>query len=215
MGGILSVEGKLTPDKAQAIKDSLALAFDVTTGTPGGIAVMEKGLTFIPVSISAADSQLLETRGFNVTEIARFFGVSPTKLFDQSNLTYSNVEALSLGFITDTIAPLDAKIENEFNRKLFRPSERLKTRLNLSIKELILNNADSKSNYLSKMFATGGYTVNEIRAELGLENFDHENADKPMAQVNMQTIDKFGQNPKVVAPPKVEQPPVDNSKVNQ
>lgn len=212
MSGILSVEGKLTPEKAEGIKNSWAAAFDLSTGTPGGIAVMEKGLNFIPVSISAQDAQLLETRKFNVQEIGRFFGVSPTKLFDDGSLTYSNVEALSLGFITDTIAPLDAKIESEFNRKLYRPSERINTQLNLSIKELILNNADSKANYLSKMFATGGYTINELRAEIGEGRFDDPNADKPMAQVNMQTIDRFGK-PKVEAqPPKVEAPPVDDVK---
>lgn len=213
LSGILSVEGKLTPDKAQNIKDSWAAAFNVTAGLPGGIAVMEKGLEFKPVTVNPKDAQMLETRQYNVVEICRFFGVSPSKVFDSNNLTYSNIEAFQLGFLTDTISPLDSKIENEFNRKLFRPSEREKVKLNLSIKELLLSNSDSKANYLSKMFATGGYTVNEIRKELGLPAFDHENADEPLTQVNMQLISKFGMNTKPVASaPAVVAAPVDNVK---
>jgi len=212
MSGLLSVEGKLTPEKATQIKQSWAAAFDVSSGNPGGIAVMEKGLEFKPVTVNPKDAQMLETRQYNVVDICRFFGVSPSKVFDSNNLTYSNIEAFQLGFITDTISPFDCKIENEFNRKLFRPSERQITKLNLNLDELLRGNMDSKANFLSKMFATGGYTVNEIREELGLPKFDHENADTPLCQVNMQMINKFGQVTKTPAAP---QPPVDDVAQNQ
>jgi len=192
-GGIISVEGKLTPDKAEKIKASWSLAFNTDSGSPGGIAVMEKGLDFKQLTMSPEDSQLLQTRQFNVVEIARFFGVSPSKLFDSANQTYSNVEAFQLGFLTDTISPLDTKIENEFNRKLFKPSVREKTKLNLNIDELMRANMDTKANYLSKMFQAGGYTVNEIRAELGLPAFQDENSNQPLVQVNMMPISKLGQ----------------------
>jgi len=199
-GGILSVEGKLTPDKAEAIKASWAAAFDTTTGSPGGIAVMEKGLEFKQLTINPQDSQLLQTREFNVTEIARFFGVSPSKLFDSANQTYSNVEAFQLGFLTDTISPLDSKIENEFNRKLFRPSVRETTKLELRVEELLRANMDTRANYMSKMFQSGGFTVNEIRAVLGMSGYVDENADSPLVQVNMSPISKLGQKAPVPAP---------------
>ena len=168
MSGILSSEGRLTAEKAKGIKDSWAAAFNLTSGQPGGIAVMESGLTFTPVTVNPKDAQMLETRQFNVIEICRFFGVSPAKVFDSANLTYSNIESFQLGFITDTISPLDAKIEAEFNRKLLRPSLRLKTRLNLNIDDLLRGNMDSTANYMSKMFQCGGFTINEIRAKNGL-----------------------------------------------
>ena len=194
-GGILTVEGKLSPDKAENIKAAWAAAFNSTTGVPGGIAVMEKGLEFKQLTINPQDSQLLETRKFNVTEIARFFGVHPSKLFDDGAQTYSNVEAHQLGYLTDTISPLDSKIENEFNRKLFRPSVREKTKLSLSIEELQRANMDTKANYLSKMFQSGGYTVNEIRTQLGLPEYPGENSNQPLVQVNMSPINKLGVKP--------------------
>ena len=190
--GIISAEGKMTPDKAKAIKDAWNTAFVDSGGvTGGGVAVMEGGLQFKPITINPKDAQLLESRQFNVVEICRFFGVHPSKVFDSQNLTYSNIESFQLGFLTDTISPLNAKVEAEFNRKLLRPSQRKKTRLSLNIEELLRANMDAKANYVSKMFQAGGYTVNEVRKKAGNPKFDDPNADKPMVQINMQTIDAF------------------------
>ncbi len=198
MNAILQVEGKLTKDKAKDMKISWAEAFDVEAGVPGGIAVMEGGLTFIPVNVNPKDAQMLETRKFNVIEICRFFGVAPSKVFDDANLTYSNVESFQLGFISDTVAPLNAKIEGEFNKKLLRPSKRRLTKLNLNIKALLSYNLDSKANYISKMFQVGGYTVNEVRAEVGTPSM--KNGDKAYVQVNMKSIDV----PEVLKPKEIE-----------
>jgi HK97 family phage portal protein len=209
MSGILQQEvGKLTPEKAKQIKDSWAKAFDITSGQPGGIAVMEGGLKFTPVTVNPKDAQMLETRQFNVVEICRFFGVSPSKVFDSQNLTYSNIESFQLGFLTDTISPLDAKIEAEFNRKLLRPSKRMNTRFNLNIDDLLRANMDATANYVSKMFQCGGYTVNEVRAKIG--NPKVEGGDKALAPMNLIDINApITQNKQVDKNIKVNQKPVD------
>jgi HK97 family phage portal protein len=187
MAGILQTEGKLTKPKAQEIKDSWAAAFNITSGQPGGIAVMESGLTFIPVTINPKDAQMLETRQFNVIDICRFFGVHPSKVFDSANLTYSNIESFQLGFLTDTISPWDSKIEAEFNRKLLRPGKRIKTKLNLNLDDLLRANMDSTANYVSKMFQCGGYTVNEVRAKIGQPKV--KGGDKAYAPMNLIPVD--------------------------
>lgn len=186
--GILTVKGKMTKEKASDIKQGFREAFNITTGEPGGIVVMEEGLTFEPISVNPRDAQMLETRQFNVIEICRFFGVSPSKVFDNNNLTYSNIEAFQLGFLTDTISPLDAKIEAEFNRKLLRPSKRLNTKLNLNINELLRANMDSKANYYSKLFQVGAYTPNEIRTEIGQPKV--KGGDKSYVQINLMPVDQ-------------------------
>lgn len=201
MSGILMAEGKLKEDQATAIKAAWAEAFNVTDGTPGGIAVMEAGLKFEPVTVNPKDAQMLETRQFNVEEICRFFGVPPVKVFNNPNQPYSNVEAYQLTFITDTISPLNAKFENEFNRKLFRPSQRSRLKVDLNINDLLRANLDAKANYVSKMFQCGGYTVNEVRKETRQPLSVEANAEKPMIQVNMMPIDKIG----------LKEKPVDNN----
>ena len=196
MSGILTSMGKLTKEKADAIKKSWSDAFNITSGNPGGIAVMESGLEFKPVTVNPKDAQMLETRQFNVVEICRFFGVSPSKVFDSNNLTYSNIESFQLGFLTDTISPIDSKIENEFNRKLLPPLQRRMTKINLNIEELLRANLDARANYVNKMFQSGGFTVNEVRKAAGNPKYDNPNADKPLVQINMQTIDNFEKNKK-------------------
>lgn len=186
--GILTTEGTLTQDKADAIKASWASAFNVNTGTPGGVAVVQKGLTFTPVTVNPKDAQMLETRQFNNIDICRFFGVPPVKVFASGEMPYTNVEAYQLGFITDTISPLDEKIESEFNRKIFRPSQRRVTKINLDIKNLLRANMDARANYLSKMFQVGGYTVDELRAEIGHPKVDGGNV--PFIQSNMVPLNK-------------------------
>lgn len=198
MSGILQSEGKMTKEKADALKGAWSAAFDITTGQPGGIAVMESGLTFTPVTVNPKDAQMLETRQFNVIEICRFFGVAPPKVFDGNNLTYSNIESFQLGFITDTVSPFDAKIESEFNRKLFRPSQRRTTKINMNITELLRANLDAKANYVSKMFQVGGFNVNEVRKECGNPKYDHANADKPMIQINLTSVDNIGTKQKPI-----------------
>ena len=195
MSGIITVEGgKLTKEMAQGVKDSWQAAFNNGDKGTGGIAVLGGGLTFTPVNVNPKDAQMLETRQFNVVEICRFFGVAPSKVFDNNNLTYSNVESFQLGFISDTIAPLNSKIEGEFNRKLLRPSKRFTTYLNLDIKGLLNYNLDAKANYVSKMFQSGGFTVNEVRAEIG--NPTLKGGDDAYVQVNMKRINE----PEIVKP---------------
>jgi len=190
MSGILSVGGKLTEEKAAAIKSSWQQAFNVDSGTPGGIAVMESGMEFKPITINPKDAQMLETRQFNIIEICRFFGVPPSKAFSQEGLTYSNVEAYQLQFITDTVTPMDSRIETEFTKKLVMPSQRKLMYLNLNVEQLMRANLDSLANYYSKMFQSGGFSVNEIRQKLGNEKVT--GGDEPMVQVNMQKLNKAG-----------------------
>jgi len=51
------------------------------------------------------------------------------------------------------------------------------------------------------MFQCGGFTINEVRKNLGTPKYNHENADKPMVQINMQTADTFSNKAKVAEVP--------------
>lgn len=81
-------------------------------------------MKYQPITISPKDSQLLESREFNVVDLCRFFSVSPVKAFDLSKSSYSTVEATQLQYLTDTVLAVITKIEQEINRKVFLKSER-------------------------------------------------------------------------------------------
>lgn len=192
LSGIISVPGKIDSDRAKALKDSWGAAFTLNsnTGVAGGVAVMEGGAEYKSVQVNPKDAQMLETRAFNVLDICRFFGVSPIKAFDISTSTYANVESYQLGYITDTITPISRKIENEFNRKLFRPSQRNKTKIILDINELMSADLDTQANYYSQMLQCGAFTPNEIRRKI--HNPVIKDGDTSYIQVNLAPV---GQKP--------------------
>lgn len=186
LSGILKVTGKITPEKAATMKTAWSSAFEVEDGTPAGVAVIEAGTEFQPVMVNPRDAQMLESRQYSVVEICRFFGVSPTKAFDTNASSYNSVEAGQLAFMTDAVQPITSKIENEVNRKVWRPSEKLMTKARFDTDELLRIDSDSQANYMMKMFQIGAYTSNEIRSRIG--NTKVDGGDTPYVQVNMQPL---------------------------
>lgn len=185
LSGILSVPGKIDATKAAALKASWGTAFalNATTGNAGGVAVLEGGAEFKPVSVNPKDAQMLETRTFNIIDICRFFGVHPSKAFDTSSASYASAESYQLGYITDTMTPLARKIDNEVNRKLYRPSQRDKVKAILRVREMRSADLDTLKNYYTGMFQVGAYSPNDICREMNLP-LDPK-GDKRYVQVNL------------------------------
>lgn len=188
LAGIIKVQSSLTPKQKLDIKESWQATFSPVTGTPNGVAVLEGNMDFQPITVNPADAQLLETRQFNVIDICRFFGVSPVKAFDLSKSSYSTVEATQLAFLTDTLNPLLQKIELEFERKLYKPSERSTIDVRFDTSVLLRADKASRASYYNTLFQIGVITPNEIRKALDLEPL--ENGDKSFVQVNVTTLDK-------------------------
>lgn len=187
--GILKCNSPLTTNQKEKLKLSWNSAFNGTTGTPNGVAVLDADLDFKAVSVNPSDAQLLETRQFNVIDICRFFGVSPVKAFDLSKSSYNTIEQMQLAFLTDTLQPLLEKFEQEFKRKLYKPSERQYIDVRFSTAPLLRADKQSLANYYSTLFNIGAITPNEIRQELDLPAI--EGGDKNFVQVNMQTVKDF------------------------
>jgi len=186
LAGYLKMQTQVSPAQAQALKSSWQQSFNAVSGMPNGIAVVEGNAEFVPVSVNPADAQLLETREFNVIDICRFFGVSPVKAFDLSKSSYSTVEATQLAFLTDTLSPLLEKIELEFERKLYKPSERDSIDVRFDTSVLLRADKASQAEYFNKLFQIGAITINEIRKELDLPAID--NGDNSFVQVNVSTL---------------------------
>jgi HK97 family phage portal protein len=205
LSGILSVPGKIDAAKAKDMKTAWGAAFALnsTTGNAGGVAVLEGGAEFKPVSVNPKDAQMIETRAFNVIDICRFFGVHPSKAFDTSSAAYASAESYQLGYITDTMTPLARKIDNEVNRKLYRPSQRKKTKALLRVREMRSADLKTVGDYYTKMFQVGAYSPNDICRELNLPLVAEGN--KHYVQVNLAELGKIpepvqNKNTNVVTP---------------
>ena len=166
VGGILTVQSSLTPRQKEDIKTSWNQSFGGRNGTSNGLAVLEGNMTYAPISVNSRDAQLLETRQFNVTDICRFFNVSPVMAFDLSHSSYSTVEATNISFLSTTLQPILSKLELEFKRKLFKSHADIDVRFDVA--ELLRTDKQSQSEYYQKMILNGIMSVNEVRKELNL-----------------------------------------------
>lgn len=183
VGGVLASEKPMSDKQIKKIKQGWRQAFG-RDGESNGVAVLEGGLKYQPITINAKDAQLLETRQFNVIDICRFFGVSPVKAFDLTKSSYSTVEATNIGFLTDTLSPLLEKIELEFETKLFGTDCNVDVRFDVA--QLLRADKQSLAQYYSTMFQIGAYAPNEIRREIDLPAV--EGGDENYVQVNLQTL---------------------------
>ena len=184
VSGILTVEGKrLNKEQRDEIYQ---VWYDRMENHPNGIAVLEGNMGYTPITVSPKDCQLLESRLFNVTDICRFFSVSPVKAFDLSKSSYSTVEATQLQYLTDTVLAVITKMELEINRKVFLPSERGHILAEFDTSAILRTDKAAQAAYWKDMFYSGGATPNEIRRESNLPR--KENGDEAFVPVNVQTL---------------------------
>lgn len=124
--------------------------------------VLEEGLDVTNISMTSEDAQFLETRRFQVEDVARFFGVPPHMIghTDKQTSWGTGVEQNTLGFLIFTIIPWLTRFEQEFNRKLFPRSP-----FYAQFKHQGLMRGDSKARaeYYASGHQNGWLTTNEIR----------------------------------------------------
>lgn len=169
VSGILSTNSpRLTEEQRNAIRAGWIQAH----GKNGnGICILEAGMTYSPVSSNSKEAQLLESRLFNIQDIARFFNINPVLLGDLSHSSYSTIEASLLEFVTHTLYPYITLIENELKRKLIKPSEK-GLYIDLDAGFILKSDKTSQANYLSTLKNAGIITPNEARQQLGLNPID-------------------------------------------
>ena len=108
------------------------------------------------------------------------------KAFDLSKSSYSTVEATNLSFLTDTLSPLLEKIELEFERKLYKPSEKANIDVRFDTSRLLRADKQSLASYYNTLFNIGVVSCNDIRKEIDLPYI--EGGDAHFVQVNLATL---------------------------
>ena len=98
-GGLLEYPG--TVKNPDAVRESWEKGF--SQGNSHKIAVLEEGMKYTPISISPNEAQFLETRKFQINEIARIFRIPPHMLADLEKASFSNLELQSLEFVKYTL----------------------------------------------------------------------------------------------------------------
>ena len=183
--GVLASKAMLNNKQKEEIRTQWK---EVMASEDGGIAILGADMTFTPITLSASDAQLLETRHFNVEEIARFYGISPTLLGDLTKSSYATFEATSLDFLTNSLQPRLTNIEQELNLKLLSRREKQVQHMHFAFEteDLLRCTKTEMAGYYRDMINNGVMSVNEVRRKLDFEPVD--GGDEHYIQLNMTTL---------------------------
>ena len=184
--GFIKVPGQLTTQQKTEYLQNLS---DLGTNNNNSLNILTQGAEWQGININPDDAQLLESRQFNTSIIATYFGVPASKLNSKEGVSYNSISAEQIQFLTDTIQPILYKLEDEFETKLLSDFERINTEIKFKIDDILRVDLKTKSEYYRTMFNLGVFSQNEIRYELDMQAI--ENGDNHFAQVNMMTLDQF------------------------
>ena len=135
----------------------------------GKVAVLEEGMKYTPISISPEQAQFLETRKFQINEIARIFRVPPHMVGDLEKSSFSNIEQQSLEFVKYTLDPWVLRWEQSMARALFTIDEKKEYFIKFNLEGLLRGDYQSRMNGYSIARQNGWMSANDIRE---LENLD-------------------------------------------
>jgi HK97 family phage portal protein len=160
-GGVIEVPNELTEEQASDIGRD----WNITHTGPyraGKIGILSGGATFRPLTLNAADAQLLEARRFNVEDIARLFRV-PLSLLGHpvaGSMSFASVEAQNLSFVQHSLRPLLERLEQALSGLLPEPEGFIKFNLDALLRGTTLERFDA----YTKGLREGFLSLNDVRS---------------------------------------------------
>ncbi len=127
------------------------------------IAVLEEGMKFQPIGIPPEQAQFLETRKFQINEIARIFRVPPHMVGDLEKSSFSNIEQQSLEFVKYTLDPWVVRWEQALQKALLLPSEKRIYFVKFNVDGLLRGDYASRMNGYAVARQNGWMSANDIR----------------------------------------------------
>ena len=165
-GGLLEYPGVVKdPDR---VRESWNRGFAGSQNS-GKVAILENGMKYTPISISPEQAQFLETRKFQINEIARIFRVPPHMVGDLEKSSFSNIEQQSLEFVKYTLDPWVVRWEQSIQRTLLTPEEKKQYFVKFNVEGLLRGDYQSRMNGYAIARQNGWRSANDIRE---LENLD-------------------------------------------
>ncbi len=159
----------------------------------GESPLLEGGMTAANIGIPPRDAQLLESRGFSVEEVCRWFRVDPTMVGhgNKDSNWGTGLEQKLITFLTFTLRPWLKRIEDAVNTRLLSPVEQQRYHVEFSIEGLLRADSAGRANFYAAMVNNGIFTRDEVRI---LENKIPRggNADVLTVQSAMAPLDSLG-----------------------
>ena len=180
--GALQHPGELGKEGRDNIRDS----FDETyAGVDNAFKtlILEEGMEWKSLGMTNEDSQFLETRKFQVNEIARIFRIPPHMIADLEKATFSNIESQAREFVKYSLSPWLVRWEQMLNRALLTEDEQDELFFEFLVDGFLRGDTKARHDSYKTAILTGYFTRNEVRL---LENRNPlPGLDEPLTPMNM------------------------------
>lgn len=214
-GVIISHPNTLSPQAHSNLKQALTETYS-GLGQAHRLMLLQEGMKIESVGVPPEDSQFLESRQFQIPEIARWFNLPPHKLKDLTRSSFSNIESEQQSFYIDSILPWLVRLEQNYNLQLLSSSEKSLTgygRLYFKhiVEGILRGDAAARATFYREMFNIGAMSINEIRGKEDMDPIDGGNIH--LVPMNMTSLENAGKPP---APPAIPENKEDtNDEVNE
>lgn len=165
-GGLLEYPG--TVKDPEKVRESWNKGFGGSSNS-NKVAILEEGMKYTPISISPNEAQFLETRKFQINEIARIFRVPPHMVGDLEKSSFSNIEQQSLEFVKYTLEPWLIRWEQAMARVLISQNDKAAFFIKFNVDGLLRGDYASRMSGYATARQNGWMSTNDIRE---LENLD-------------------------------------------
>jgi HK97 family phage portal protein len=192
-GVIVSHPGKLSPEAAQNLQKSLVSSYS-GLGKSHRLMLLEEGMALEKLGVPPNDSQFLESRQFQVPEIARWFNLPPHKLKDLTKSSFSNIEAEQISFLTDSILPWLVRLEQNYKMQLLTAVEKKQgLYFKHTVEGLLRASTKERALFYRTMWMMGAISQNEIREKEDMDPI--EGGDEYFVPLNMVPLSRALQEP--------------------
>lgn len=187
--GTLEHPNALSDGAFEHLKESLRDSFGgVSSSSAFSALILEEGMKWNKISMSAEDAQFIESRKFQLNEIARIYRVPPHMIGDLERATFSNIEHQQIEFVVHSLGPWIVRWEQALNASLLTDVEQEEFFFEFLVDALL--RGDTKTRFEAYNLAAGGnapwLTRNEIRLA---ENRNEEpGLDEFLVPANMTTV---------------------------
>lgn len=162
MGGFVEYPGTLDEESYQRFKESWNSTYSGVVNQHK-IAFLEEGFKFNQLGRNPNESQALESRKFQVTEICRIMGVPPHKVFDLDRATFSNIEQQNIEYVQESITPMCVRIEQTIFKDLLTSREQETFYAKFNVNGLLRGDLAARTTYYHNARQDGWMNANEIR----------------------------------------------------
>lgn len=191
-GTIVNHPGKLSEVAHTNLSNSLKDAHS-GLGKSHKLMLLEEGMKIETLGIPPNDSQFIESRAFQIPEIARWFNLPPHKLKDLTKSSFNNIEAEQTSYVTDSLLSWAVRLEQNYNLQLLTVAEfRQGLYFKHVLEGLLRGSSKDRADFYAVMLDRGVFSINEVRAKEDANPID--DGDTHHISLNVQKLEDVGRD---------------------